>query len=363
MVFSFEDKAVIKNDLEEKRWTAYKIWKDHKAKGWHLRSVQRLVNRLKSTGTLARKEGSGRPVTATTEENGDLVEQLVCSQEEPGTHKSPQEIAPLIGISRSSVKRLVKSRGLRQFKRLKTPRMSETTRERRTIRAGKLADRFERNPRLIEKCVFQDEKHFTLEVPLNPQNDRVYYKGEKKDVPQENLCHQTNRQPKKVMVSACLSWNGATKPFFVNDEGVKVNAKSYKRHLEKKLLPAVQTLFSHEQWIFLQDGAPSHTSNLVQEFLKDKLNKRFVKKSDWPPSSPDCNPLDFYFWDAIKAKVYEGRLNKPFRNEEELKRKIRSVWKKLGTDITIIRKALKEFAPRARTVNETGGSCIKLFYS
>ena len=112
MVFSFEDKAVIKNDLEEKGWTAYQIWKDHKAKGWHLRSVQRLVSRLKYTGTLARKEGSGRPVTATTEENGDLVEQLICSQEEPGTHKSPQEIAPLIGISRSSVKRLVKSRGL-----------------------------------------------------------------------------------------------------------------------------------------------------------------------------------------------------------------------------------------------------------
>ena len=148
------------------------------------------------------------------------------------------------------------------FKRLKTHRMSETSRERRTVRAGKLADRFERNPLLIEKCVFKDEKDFTLEVPLNPQNNRVYYKGEKKDVPQENLCHQSNRQSKKVMVSACLSWNGATKPFFVNNEGVKVNAESYKRHLEKKLFPSNRT-FTHEQWIFLQDGAPSHTSNLV----------------------------------------------------------------------------------------------------
>ena len=33
------------------------------------------------------KQGSERLITATTEENGELVEQLVCSQEEPGTHK------------------------------------------------------------------------------------------------------------------------------------------------------------------------------------------------------------------------------------------------------------------------------------
>jgi len=36
-----------------------------------------------------------------------------------------------------------------------------------------------------------------------------------------------------------VTWNGATKPFFVNDRGLKVNSKSYKKHLEKELLPEV----------------------------------------------------------------------------------------------------------------------------
>ena len=130
MVLSFEDKVIIKNDLEEKNWTAYKIWKEHPTKKWSISSVQRLVNKIKETGSTERRPGSGRPVTATTEENGDLVERMICSQEEqPGTHKSPQEIAPLIGISRSSVKRLVKRRGYKQFKRMKTPRMTEGTRQ------------------------------------------------------------------------------------------------------------------------------------------------------------------------------------------------------------------------------------------
>ena len=67
----------------------------------------------------------------------------------------------------------MKSKGLRQFKRLKTPMMSAGTKERRTTRAGLLAERFGKN-RMIEKCVFQDEKDFTLDIPINHQNSRVY---------------------------------------------------------------------------------------------------------------------------------------------------------------------------------------------
>ena len=36
---------------------------------------------------------------------------------------------------------------------------------------------------MIEKTVWQDEKNFTLDVPVDLQNDRVYGKGKKSDVP------------------------------------------------------------------------------------------------------------------------------------------------------------------------------------
>ena len=92
----------------------------------------------------------------------------------------------------------------------------------------------------MEKCVFQDEKDFTLEVPINHQNSRVYGKSQKIDISDERLFHTTNRQSAKVMVSACLTWHGATKPFFVNNKNLKVNAKRYKTHLEKHLLPSIE---------------------------------------------------------------------------------------------------------------------------
>ena len=56
---------------------------------------------------------------------------------------------------------------LKQFKRLKTPQMSEGTRNRRETRAGPLRERSESSMRMIEKTVWQDEKDFILEVLVN----------------------------------------------------------------------------------------------------------------------------------------------------------------------------------------------------
>ena len=39
-----------------------------------------------------------------------------------------------------------------------------------------LAENFEHNTRMIEKSVWQDEKDFTLDVPVNLQNNQVYGK-------------------------------------------------------------------------------------------------------------------------------------------------------------------------------------------
>ena len=88
---------------------------------------------------------------------------------------------------------------------MKTPHLNNVTRERRTIRSRNLAESFDCNPRLVEKFAYQDEKDFTLKVPTNIQNNRVYLQGKKDQAPDENLFHQKNKQFIKVMVSACLT--------------------------------------------------------------------------------------------------------------------------------------------------------------
>ena len=149
----------------------------------------------------------------------------------------------------------------------------------------------------------QDEKVFTLEVPVNLENDRVYGEGKKSDIPDENLLSLTNKIPKEVVVSAAISWYGVTKPFFVNNNGTKVNKGNYCRHLLKELLPAIEKVVKRD-WTFAQDGAPSHRPHLVQDFFKTKLKCRFIRAEEWSPSSPYVNPLDYIYWDFVETKVY-----------------------------------------------------------
>ena len=68
-----------------------------------------------------------------------------------------------------------------------------------------------------------------------------------------------------------------------------------------------------------------HTSLKQYNCLWMETGRRFVTNDLWPPYSPDLNPLDFLFWTQVKRKVYEGKLT-PFKNFDEFKRKIKSVW-------------------------------------
>ena len=111
--------------------------------------------------------------------------------------------------------------------------------------------------------------------------------------------------------------------------------------MEKEFLPEVNRIMNNNTSIFIQDSAPSHRANIGQDLLKGKLGKKFIKHAEWPPSSPDSNPLDYHFWNKINEKVYEDRFNQSFWNFNELKRKIEEVWSEVAHGLTEIRKALK----------------------
>jgi hypothetical protein len=46
-------------------------------------------------------------------------------------------------------------------------------------------------------------------------------------------------------------------------------------------------------YIFQQDGATFYTSKVTQEHLDEDVPE-FIKKDEWPPQSPECNPMDYH---------------------------------------------------------------------
>ena len=143
-------------------------------KKWNYRSINRVLAKYRHTGPANRKKGSGRPVTAMTNESLAEVEQLCQSQDDkPGTHNSQRQAAHIIGVSRTSVQRMLKKRGLCQFKRMRTSAVNAKARRRRKTRSQLLYRRF--SVATVKKVIFTDKKDFTLEVPTNRQNDRVNF--------------------------------------------------------------------------------------------------------------------------------------------------------------------------------------------
>ena len=126
------------------------------------------------------------------------------------------------------------------------------------------------------------------------------------------------------------------------------------------MFPAIKKLVKRDDWVFVQDSAPSHRSNLIQDFLEKTLKHRFIKYVEWPPSSPDVNPLDYFFWDLVKTKVYRGRAGESFSSEGESKTKVKAVSKDCAIDLKPLRKAIKQFVPRLQAVEEKKGCRIKM---
>jgi len=126
MVFSSEDRILIEQLHHSKGYGARKLVKEFPEKGWNVCSVGRLLKKLKYIGTTCRQAGSGRPRTARTPENIDVVGDMICRQEDaPSTHRTVRQISREMGIRKSSVVRIIHND--LQLKCLKKKRAQELT--------------------------------------------------------------------------------------------------------------------------------------------------------------------------------------------------------------------------------------------
>ena len=86
MVFSAEDKILIKELRETKGYGARRLITEFPMKNWSLAGVSKLLKKIATTGSVARKP---RDRALRTQTNINAVEELVLSQDDqPRTHLS-----------------------------------------------------------------------------------------------------------------------------------------------------------------------------------------------------------------------------------------------------------------------------------
>lgn len=56
---------------------------------------------------------------------------------------------------------------------------------------------------------------------------------------------------------------------------------------------------------FMQDDSPTHTARIVQRWLRNWLQENGLEMFDWPPYSPDLDPIE-NLWKLLKEKICEA---------------------------------------------------------
>ena len=69
MVFSADDRVLIKVLRQEKGYGAKKLIAEFLSKQWTLSGLKKLLRKIDTAGTVERKQGSGRKRTVRTNEN------------------------------------------------------------------------------------------------------------------------------------------------------------------------------------------------------------------------------------------------------------------------------------------------------
>ena len=118
-----------------------------------------------------------------------------------------------------------------------------------------------------------------------------------------------------IMVSAAFWGYGERSDLLIleRDFDSKKNgysANSYLALLEELVVPNYT-----DGLIFMQDNAPIHTAKKVKEWFEE----RGINVTDWPPYSPDLNPIE-YAWKRLKdtaAKMFPDLWKSSGKSEED----------------------------------------------
>lgn len=267
------------------------------------RTVQRLLNKYRRTGSTDRKEGSGRKRATTPREDHLIKWSAVRNRRMFAT-----EIKTDLGleVSTRTIRNRLHEFGLKSYWSAKKPFINAINRQKRV---AWVKEHLNWTPEQWDSVLWSDESPFMLRFAGRVRVWRFHNERYSPDTTVATVKHD-----KKINVWGCFSTAGVGRLYLVKGN---LDQHQYHSILIHHMVPSAKVLFPKGPWIFQQDNDPKHTSNKVQNYL---ANKKFQVMT-WPAQSPDLNPIE-NLWSFLDQRLRDRKPN----SEEELFQAIKDGW-------------------------------------
>lgn len=305
--------------------------------------VQNIAKKIANRESLGNRKGQGRHRVSTPAGDRQL-KRLSYQQRTKSSRRLAPEWSSLIGrpVSARTVRRRLYSQGIKSYVAMRRPFRTRAQVKKRLNWCNKM---------LLwsisqwSQIVWSDESHFEL---INRKN-RIYIRRRHCE---ENF--DFNFQPRiqagggHVSVWGCMTANGPGPICFY--EG-RLNAPAYINIIKDHLPLCLITKFgrNHCDWYYQQDNAPCHRATRTINWLK----KKKIKLLEWPPSSPDLNPIES-LWSVVDRELEKLTIT----STGQLKEAIEKTWKNL--DVNLCKRLVESMPNRvAQVLKSRGKSCCK----
>ena len=238
-----------------------------------------------------------------------------------------------IKISPTSVLTCAKKGGIRKFALQRKCRLRPQHIEKRLNNANK------HGSRQWLTALFVDEAAIELAGAPNHQNQ-----GQWAEAREQVPILPKDKHPTKVSVFGGIAWSGRTRLVFIEKT---LNGKGYADIMRTIIPEATRDIFKKRKWFIVQDAVPLHFTADVMQVLSD-AGVTVIPKSEWPPNSPDLNPIE-NVWSILKSRVAERNP----ATKAELVKTIIEEWTNIPQKI--IQNTIKSLTPRLQKVKQNNG--------
>ena len=229
-------------------------------------------------------------------------------------------------VSPNTIYRALKSVGLKYFKKGNKPLLSKKIKKQRLDFAKKMINLTEEEWKNI---IFTDETR----VKVFGGDGKNGYWSKKRNINKARKVVKYGGG--SIMLWSCFSFKGVG-PIIEFTKTPK--SKDYVSMLQQNWDKIINKCAQNMDFSWQQDNAPIHTSKEAKDFFKSKN----IKVIDWPPYSPDLNPIQ-NLWSIVKQKLYnDDQILKKSIIGEKFKEKWNSIDQNMcKTLITSMKKRLK----------------------